>query len=99
MEFLVKVEQHIAPDADAETMSAVKAAEFERATELVDAGTLTRVWRIPGRRALYCLYDVDGPDELHDVLSTLPLFPWLDIEVTALAGHRLDPVAAGRETG
>lgn len=87
----MKVEQDIAPDEDPELMSAVKAGEFERATALVEAGVLTRVWRIPGRRALYCLYEVSGPDELHDALSSLPLFPWLDVEVTALAGHRLDP--------
>lgn len=91
MEFLVEVSQDIAPDEDPELMSAVKAQEYERASELVNAGVLKRVWRIPGRRALVCLYDVDGPDELHEALSSLPLFPWLDIEVTALAGHRLDP--------
>lgn len=91
MEFLVKVTQDIAPDADPELMSSVKAKEFERATELIEAGTLTRVWRIPGRRALYCLYEAEGPDELHAAISSLPLFPWLDVEVTPLAGHRLDP--------
>lgn len=91
MEFLVKAVQHIDPETDPEMMAAVKAKEYERASELVEAGVLTRVWRIPGRRALYCLYETDGPDELHAALSSLPLFPWLDIEVIPLAGHHLDP--------
>ena len=91
MEFLVKVTQDIAPDTDPELMSAVKAKEFERATELVEAGVLTRVWRIPGRRGLYCLYEASDADELHAAISSLPLFPWLDVEVTPLASHRLDP--------
>jgi muconolactone D-isomerase len=91
MEFLVELSQDIAPDEDPELMSTVKAQEYERAGELVDAGILKRVWRIPGRRALVCLYEVAGPDELHDALSSLPLYPWLDIEVMALAGHHLDP--------
>ena len=36
--------------------------------------------------------DVASPDELHELLSGLPLFPYMDIRVTALARH---PVALG----
>lgn len=91
MEFLARIEQDIPPDIDPERLAAVKAAEAVRGRELVDEGKLRRIWRIPGRRAVYVLYEVDGPDELHDILSSLPLFPWMDIEVTALGSHALDP--------
>ncbi|MEA2024670.1 MAG: muconolactone Delta-isomerase family protein [Actinomycetota bacterium] len=91
MEFLARIEQDIPPDIDPERLAAVKAAEAVRGRELVDAGKLQRIWRIPGRRAVYVLYEVDGPDELHDILGSLPLFPWMDIEVTALGSHALDP--------
>lgn len=91
MEFLARIEQNISPDMDPARLADVKAAEKIRGQELVDAGKLRRIWRIPGRRAVYALYDVEGPDELHDVLSSLPLFPWMDIEITALGAHALDP--------
>ena len=90
MEFLARVEQDIPPDIDPARLAAVKAAEAVRGQELVDEGKLTRIWRIPGRRAVYVLYEVDGPDELHNILASLPLFPWMDIEVTALGSHALD---------
>ena len=95
MEFLARIEQHIPPDIDPDLLGRVKAAEKVRGGELVEAGKLRRIWRIPGRRAVYALYRVDGPDELHEILSSLPLFPWMDIEVTALGTHALDPESDG----
>lgn len=91
MEFLARIEQDIPPDIDPARLAAVKAAEAVRGQELVDEGKLRRIWRIPGRRAVYVLYEVDGPDELHEILASLPLFPWMDIEVTVLGCHALDP--------
>ena len=91
MEFLARIEQNISPDMDPVRLAEVKAAEKVRGQELVDEGKLRRIWRIPGRRAVYALYRVEGPDELHEVLSSLPLFPWMDIEITALGAHALDP--------
>lgn len=91
MEFLVHIEQDISPDMDPERLAAVKAAEGVRGRELVDSGKLRRIWRVPGRRAVKVLYEVDDTNELHEILSSMPLFPWMDIEVTALGTHALDP--------
>ncbi len=91
MEFLARIEQHISPDMDPGRLAEVKAAEKVRGEELVASGKLRRIWRIPGRRAVMALYRVDSPEELHEILSSLPLFPWMDIEVTALSAHALDP--------
>ena len=91
MEFLARIEQNISPDMDPDRLAEVKAAEQARGRELVDAGKLRRIWRIPGRRAVYALYRVESTEELHDILASLPLFPWMDIEVTALGAHALDP--------
>jgi len=91
MEFLARIEQNISPDMDPGRLAEVKAAEKVRGQELVEAGKLQRIWRIPGRRAVYALYKVDSAEELHEVLASLPLFPWMDIEVTALSAHALDP--------
>ena len=40
-----------------------------------------------GRYANVSIFDVEGADELHQILSTLPLFPFMQIEVTALCRH------------
>lgn len=90
MEFLARLEQDIPPDMDPERLAAIKAAEKVRGEELAAAGKLRRIWRLPGRRAVMALYEVDSADELHDIISSLPLFPWMDVTVTALSHHALD---------
>lgn len=92
MEFLARIEQQIPPDIDPELLASVKAAEKIRGQELVEAGLMRRIWRLPGRRAVMALYDVESADELHDVISSLPLFPWLDVTITPLSSHALDPL-------
>jgi muconolactone D-isomerase len=97
MEFLVRIEQNISPDMDPDRLSALKKAEHARGTELAEAGIMRRIWRNPGRRGVWVLYEVDGPDELHAAVSSLPLFPWMDIEVFPLGSHALDPGPNGSE--
>ena len=66
-------------------------AERARAGELAAAGTIQRLWRVPGRRANYGLWSAPDATALHEAISSLPFFPWLDIEVIALAEHPSDP--------
>lgn len=40
-----------------------------------------------GEYANVSIFDVASNDELHDLLSALPLFPYMDIKVTPLARH------------
>jgi muconolactone D-isomerase len=42
---------------------------------------------VAGRYANVSVLDVSSVDELHELLSGLPLFPYLDIRVTPLARH------------
>jgi len=42
---------------------------------------------VAGRYANVSIFDVENNDELHQLLSSLPLFPYMDIQVTALARH------------
>ena len=50
-------------------------------------GVLKRLWRVPGRTATIGLYEADDPAALHDALMSLPMAPWLDVHVEALATH------------
>jgi muconolactone D-isomerase len=42
---------------------------------------------VAGRYANVSVFDVASVDELHQILSTLPLFPYMQIAVTALCRH------------
>lgn len=64
--------------------------EAEVGRRLISAGTISRIWRIPGRQANVAIYDVASVEELHETLMSLPLAPWATFDVTALAQHPLE---------
>ena len=75
---------HDMPPAQAE---ALKAREKEIAQALQREGTWRHLWRIAGRYANVSVFDVPDNAALHDTLMTLPLFPYMDIEVRPLCRH------------
>lgn len=91
MEFLVHIEVHRPPTATDTDADALSAAEKVRAVELIEQGMLRRVWRIPGQWAHWGLWEAADPTELHAVISTLPLWKWMRVQVHPLARHALDP--------
>jgi len=66
------------------------AREKEYSQRLQRAGKWPHIWRIAGEYANFSIFDVESNDELHDLLSGLPLFPYMDIRVTPLATHPSD---------
>ncbi|SFL45130.1 muconolactone Delta-isomerase family protein [Geodermatophilus ruber] len=87
MEFLVRAENRLPVDTPAERREELRAAERARAMELRAEGILKRLWRVPGRNATIGLYEAPDAAALHDALSSLAMFPWLDVQVEALAQH------------
>ena len=49
-----------------------------------------RIWRIPGRLANVGVWSAPDATALHDALTSLPVFPYMDARVTALATHHLE---------
>lgn len=87
MEFLVRTENLLPVDTPDETREQLRKAERERAQQLRDAGVLKRLWRVPGRNATVGLYEAADPAALHDALTSLPMWKWMDVTVEALATH------------
>ena len=87
MLFHVTMDVQLPPDMDAAKADALKKSERERSAELQRAGTWRHLWRIAGRYANVSIFDVASPAELHELLSTLPLFPYMSITVAALTRH------------
>lgn len=91
MEFLVSVQTSLPPDMEAGQREELLAAEAAYATSMIKAGVIARIWRVPGRTASLGIWTAADATELHDRLASLPLYRWLDISVTALAQHPLEP--------
>jgi muconolactone D-isomerase len=72
------------PKAEADRL---KAEEKAFSQKLQQDGRWRHLWRIAGQYANYSVFDVAGNDELHDLLTALPLYPYMAIHVTPLAQH------------
>jgi muconolactone D-isomerase len=90
MEFLVRT-RLTRPAWATESEEAHRAAA-ERAVvgDLIDAGVMKRLWRVPGQWGSWVLFECADPTALHDSLSSLPLYPWMQIDVHPLAKHPFD---------
>jgi muconolactone D-isomerase len=91
--FLVQMEVRLPHDMPTEVADDLRAREKERAAEIQRSGKWPELWRVVGRYANVSLFDVESGAELHELLTSLPLFPYMDIEVTALTRHpsKVDP--------
>lgn len=87
MLFHVRMDVSIPHGLDEETRVKLVAEERELALSLQRSGVWTHLWRIVGRYSNISVFDVPSNDELHTLLSSLPLYPYLSIEVTPLAKH------------
>lgn len=87
MEFLVHTTNNLSPDTPEERRLELQRAERARAAELREAGILKKLWRVPGTRSSIGWYEAKDPTELHEALSSLAFFPWMEIVVEPLATH------------
>lgn len=87
MLFHVKMDVRLPHDLPPETATALKSAERDLAQALQRSGKWRHLWRVAGRYQNISVFDVQGPDELNDILFSLPLFPFMEIEVTPLSRH------------
>jgi muconolactone D-isomerase len=78
---------NIPDNLDPARVEEIKAAEKARAIELQKAGKWPHLWRVVGKFSNISILDVDSNDELRQLLSSLPLFPYMDIQVTPLVRH------------
>ena len=87
MLFQVQMNVQLPHDLPADKADVLKKTERDRAQDLMRSGKWRHLWRVAGRYANVSVFDVASVDELHQLLSTLPLFPFMQIEVTPLCRH------------
>jgi muconolactone D-isomerase len=87
MLFHVTITVRMPHDVDPNKVKELGEREHERAAELQRRGKWLHLWRVAGKWANVSIFDVDSPAELHELLESLPLYPYMDVEVVALCRH------------
>lgn len=87
MLFMLKIVVRVPGDWPPEKLAEVNRNETARSMQFVREGKLKRIWRIAGRRANFSIWEVKDAEELHATLTSLPLHPYMDIEVYPIIEH------------
>ncbi|NSY46456.1 muconolactone Delta-isomerase (plasmid) [Agrobacterium tumefaciens] len=87
MLFHVRMDVNIPRDVTANEANEIIAKEKAYSQALQQSGKWRHIWRIAGEYANFSIFDVQDNAELHEVLSGLPLFRFMKIEVTPLLRH------------
>jgi muconolactone D-isomerase len=87
MLFQVTMSVHIPYDADPAALAVLKASEKARCQQLMSEGVWRHLWRVAGQYQNVSIFDVPDSATLHEILSSLPLFPFMTLTVTALCRH------------
>lgn len=87
MLFHVRMNVNLPAAMPAEQAAQLKQLEKDFSQRLQREGKWRHIWRIAGQYANVSIFDVASVDELHALLTALPLFPYMQIEVMPLCRH------------
>ena len=87
MLFMVEMAVNVPLDFDPEQFARIKEAEKAYFQEQQRKGTWRHIWRVVGQYSNVSIFDVENNAVLHDLLTALPLYRFMDLKVTALCRH------------
>ncbi|GAA2102364.1 MULTISPECIES: muconolactone Delta-isomerase [Brevibacterium] len=87
MLFLARMDVTFPESMDRAARAEYQKREKEYSAEQQRTGVMRGIWRIVGEYANYSMFDVESAEQLHDVLSGFPMFPYMSVKVTPLAQH------------
>ena len=85
MDFLVRVDFARAYELPDGERAALIERERSRGRELLSQGVIRQLWRLPGTRANIGIWSATDADALKEALASLPIRPYAEIHVAALA--------------
>lgn len=87
MLFKVEMDVNVPLDYDPVRFEELKATEKAYSQDLQNKGIWRHIWRVAGQYSNVSIFDVESNAKLHDILMGLPLYPFMDVRVTALCRH------------
>jgi muconolactone D-isomerase len=87
MLFCVEMDVKIPDDIDPARLEDIKAREKLTSTKYQQSGEWVNLWRIVGKFGNISIFDVRDNERLHEILWSLPLFPFMTIRILPLATH------------
>ena len=90
MRFLLNIQVRLPGEWTQEQRADLVRRETEAAVELIQRKVLRRTFRVVGQLANISIWETATPEELHAVLQTLPIYPFMTITVTPIIKHPVE---------
>jgi len=87
MLYMVQMTVNKPNDIDPDVWNDIIAREREYGQKFMKSGQFPHIWRVVGKFSNVSIFDVESNDQLHQILSGFPLFPYMEMTVTPLAEH------------
>ncbi|HEX4503289.1 MAG TPA: muconolactone Delta-isomerase [Scandinavium sp.] len=87
MLFKVEMQVNIPSSLPQAQADEIKAKEKAYSQRLQREGKWLHIWRVVGQYANVSIFDVADNQELHELLTALPLYPYMEITVQPLCLH------------
>lgn len=90
MRFLVNIQVRLPGEWTQEQRADLVRRETEAAVELMYRKVLRRTFRVVGQLANFSIWETAAPEELHAVLQSLPMYPFMTVTVTPIIEHPVE---------
>lgn len=87
MLYIVEMDVNIPETWNEDKLNDYIVREKETSQKWQKSGKWVYLWRVAGQYSNVSVLDVESPDELHTIISSLPLFPYMNIKVKSLCKH------------
>ena len=87
MLYCVEMDVHIPETWSEEKLKDYITKEQRTSQKYQKSGKWVYLWRVAGQYSNISILDVESPDELHQILTELPLFPYMTMKVKSLCKH------------
>jgi muconolactone D-isomerase len=85
--FQVQIDIVIPEAANRDMVRNLGKEESEKAKELQRSGKWKHLWRVVGKWSNLSIFDVESAEELHEILTSLPLYRFMTTRVIPLCRH------------
>jgi len=87
MLYFVEIDVRIPDGIDDVRLADLKEREKAASAEHQRSGEWLHLWRVAGKFGNISIFDVTDHNRLHEILWSLPLFPFMTLRVVPLAPH------------
>ena len=87
MLFQVEMRVRVPAHLDRAAFEQLRESEKAVAHKLQQQGKWRHIWRVVGKYKNISIFDVADNEELHTILTSLPLYPYMRVKVMPLCRH------------